>query len=97
MNPEQLYNIGNIEELAVGLNGANKSESTDNEPDVFPHEAFTGVFYRWMDQMREVTDAPVEYLWGALLLAISQFLCPILGPLRQLAKINRSILGSTSS
>jgi hypothetical protein len=70
MNPEQLYNIGNIEELAVGLNGANKSESTDNEPDVFPHEAFTGVFYRWMDQMREVTDAPVEYLWGALLLAI---------------------------
>jgi Protein of unknown function (DUF3987) len=71
MNPEQLYNIDNIEELVAGLSGSDKMTfATEDEPDAFPQEAFTGIFFRWLDQIRQVTDAPIEYLWGALLLGI---------------------------
>jgi hypothetical protein len=71
MRPEQLYAVDNIEELATGLSSGEKIvPGTEDEPETFPQEAFTGIFYRWLDQLRQVTDAPVEYLWAALLLAI---------------------------
>jgi hypothetical protein len=35
----------------------------------FPAEAWTGLFGHWRDEVGECTDAPLENLWGAFLLA----------------------------
>jgi hypothetical protein len=45
-------------------------EEISEKSDSFPSEAWTGLFRLWRDELGECTDAPIENLWGAFLLAV---------------------------
>jgi len=82
MRGEQFYNVENIEELAAGLDGGdgvsrtNEDQPQELEPTPeehaigkFPEAAWTGLFRRWRDIAAPCTEAPLESLWGAFLVA----------------------------
>src|SRR5688572_17064931 len=54
-------------DLGVGV--STEDGEDDNQELSFPEAAWTGLFARWRDVAAPVTEAPLEYLWTAFLLA----------------------------
>lgn len=77
MRSEQLYNIENIEELAVGISnsatthGAPESTTANKtaEQIPFPESAWSKPFAHWREVTAPCTEAALENIWAALLVA----------------------------
>jgi len=49
-------------------------EPLDTTPTAFPEAAWSGIFGQWRDTVAPCTEAPLEYLWGAFLVAVGLML-----------------------
>ena len=58
----------------IARTSASTEEAREDETVLFPKEALTGVFFRWIDQTRELTDAPIEYLWSMFLVCVGMMI-----------------------